>query len=353
MKKTPHIWFIAPFPPPLSGQSQFNAMLRSHLDGVTQTYVLPTGGSAAGKILRAIINPLTVFLRIRRGDIVYTSAPGQLGLWLFLPTIAALRLRRHGHFVHHHSYRAVNLAPMAAHRWLARIGGQRQRHVFLCEKMRRGYVRAYLSPAQAEASLVVPNAFFFAGALPPSPDRRGPIVVGHLSVMTREKGVDYILGLQRRLAGDSSLTFVLAGPIVDDGLRSEVEAAVAASKGQLRWIGPVIGADKAAFYAGVDLFLLPTRLVDEADPLVLLEAFGAGSRVLAADRGCIAERIGAPDDLLSLDPTADADCLRRTAAEIAVDRPAAVRACQARARALHDAAKIQGEAFLAALEGRS
>lgn len=346
------IWFVGPLPPALSGQTRFNAVLAERLARFAALRALPTGGSASEKIWRAILNPLRLLFGVRRGDTIYCSAPGQMGLWLFLPTIAALRLRRLPHFVHHHSYRAVALAPLASHRWLCRIGGPRQRHVFLCDSMREGYSAAYLSPAQAEIAMVVPNAFLFAAGLPDLPRRDGPVVVAHLSVITREKGIDHILDLQRRLADDPEVEFLIGGPIADPALRATVEAAVAASGGKMRWIGPVEGQAKADFYARSDIFVLPTRLIDEADPLVLLESYSAGVGVLAAQRGCIPDRLVSPDHTLTFELEADAARLRAMIAEVRMDRVALGEACQRHAAALNTKAAVQGRDFLEALGER-
>lgn len=343
------IWFVGPLPPSLSGQTRFNAVLADRLGRFAELRLLTTGGSVAEKIRRAAVNPLLLLFVVRRGDKVYCSAPGQMGLWLFLLVIAALRLRRLPHFVHHHSYRAVALAPLASHRWLCRLGGRRQRHVFLCESMRDGYRVAYLSDEQSKGTLVVPNAFLFATELPELPRRDGPVVVAHLSVITREKGIEHVLELQRRLADDPDVVFLIGGPIGEPHLRNTVEAAVAASDGKMRWIGTVQGQAKVDFYAKSDIFVLPTRLVDEADPLVLLEAYRAGVCVLAADRGCIVDRLLSPSHRLSLEPTADTILLRDMIARARKDRTALGRACQDHAERLNAQAATLGGDFLAAL----
>lgn len=345
----PHIWFIAPFPPPLNGQSNYNKVLLEMMKAQATVTCIETGKGSKEKIVRAVQNAWIVLTRIPKGATVYTSAPGQMGLWLFLLVIAALRLRGLDHFVHHHSFRGVNLAPMASHRWLTRLGGSLQRHVFLSEAMFAGYAAAYLSPDQKARALVVPNAFLFAQALPPFPTRQGPITIGHLSVMTREKGVDYILALIVRLLPQTDLCFVLGGPIKDDSLRAEVEALVAAHSDRVDWTGPLEGEAKEAFYSRTDLFLLPSKLIDEADPLVLLEAFSAGAVASGSSRGCIPDRVMTPEHLLSMSIDEDAAMLQALAAEIAADRRGYADRAQAHAKKLFEDARAQGKKFFAEL----
>lgn len=348
-EKTARLWFIGPFPPPLSGQSHYNDTLRSTLQDRTELICLTTGESSFDKIRAAVATPLKLLTGLRAGDRVYTSAPGQAGLWLFLTVIMVLRLRKWEHFVHHHSFRSVKLAPLASHRWLAWIGGPQSRHVFLSETMRDRYAGAYLSPVQARCALVVPNAFLFAQDISEPPLRDGPVTVGHLSVMTREKGVDYILELIARLLPDTDLRFVLGGPIIDGSLRTEVEAMVSAHPNRVEWTGPIKGAAKTAFYARTDLLILPSKLIDEADPLVLLEAFAAGAIAMASDRGCIPDRVMTPDHLMSMDASTDAARLKALADDIVADRSGHAARAQEHARALFSRAQAQGEAFFAAL----
>lgn len=51
--------------------------------------------------------------------------------------------------------------------------------------------------------------------------------------------------------------------------------------------------DVAALFAAADLALLPSTFAGEAAPLVVSEALGAGTPVLASDLGRIAEMVGA------------------------------------------------------------
>lgn len=347
----PQLWFIGPFPPPLSGQSHYNVTLRDRLQASGPVICLTTGETISGKIRAVIDNTWAILTRVRHGDTVYTSAPGQMGLWLFLIVIGALRLRGLTHFVHHHSFRSINLAPMASHRCLAFIGGANSRHVFLSENMRDRYAETYLSPAQLQGTLVVPNAFLFAQEITEPPQRDGPITIGHLSVMTREKGLDHILCLIERLLPETDYRFVLGGPIHDKDLRTELEAIVTAFPDRVEWLGPVQGSEKADFYARTDVFVLPSKLLDEADPLVLLEAFSAGAVALAANRGCIPDRVMTREHLLEMNPDADVALLKGIANQIVVDRQGWAQRCQDHAKGLFAEAKEHGNHFLHELLG--
>lgn len=342
------IWFLGQLPPPTSGQTMFNDRIVRGLSLHAHVKILPVGAGVGAKIMRGAINPLRLLFGYRRGDVVYASVPGQAGVWLFLLTVVALRLRGARWYAHHHSFRPIAIGPLRALRWLGRASGGLASHILLCEAMRDGYERLYRAHPD-ERFICLPNAAFFgAGAGQTVQVRSGAPVVGHLSVMTREKGVPYLLDLWERqiLAGEAGV-LVLAGPIPDPGLQREVKAAVRRHPDRVQWIGPVTGAAKQAFLARIDMLVLPTQLIDEADPLVLLEAYGAGAVVLAPDRGCIRQRLLSDDWLLTMQPDADAVLLARRLRDAVADRGALPARCVGHAEALRAAAESDAVTFLA------
>jgi glycosyltransferase involved in cell wall biosynthesis len=342
------IWMIGPMPLPLNGQSNYNATIAGFFERHVPTMVLPTGGTGPEKILAGLLLPFIVLFAIPRGDHVYTSPPGQMGLWLFLPTIVALRLRRIDHFVHHHSYRPINLGPARTSRLLARIGGSYQRHVFLSERMRDQYAALYLTEAQKRRSFVLPNAFFFYDEKASPAERRGPIKIGHLSVITREKGADYLLELiEQLLAVRDDFSFVLAGPVADPVLKQEILTFCKRHVTRCSYLGSIRGDEKAEFYKSIDIFVLPTRLVDEADPLVLLEAYGYGSEILASSTGCIPERMRLPNMLIRFSPREDVSLLNQTVTRLKEHRALTAQACIQHVKAMHEKSRTYAETFFA------
>ncbi|MCD7099312.1 glycosyltransferase family 4 protein [Stenotrophomonas sp. MMGLT7] len=349
------LWFIGATSPPINGQSLFNDQMQSLLVNRSRKIrFLPIGGDPVEKILRALINPFSILLQWRRGDIVYTSPPGQMGLWLFLLTVLALRLRGAGHFVHHHSYRAINLGPLLSSRLLCLFGGSKQRHIFFSARMAEAYGQLYLTLKQRAHVLVLPNAFLFPMPLEDSlvVARAGPVTLGHLSVMTPEKGVKIVLELtELLLAQGCDIRLVLAGPVKAASLSAQIYASIARYPDKIEWRGPVTGADKARFYREIDLFILPTMLVDEADPLVILEAYSAGVAVLASDRGCISERLMSNYPwLLTMDLESDASRLAQAVSICQKGRCELARAARSQAIELHKAAIEYARVFFTALE---
>lgn len=344
------IWLIGPFPPPLHGQAVYNAAIADHLQQHGTLHILATGSGPASKVLGYGRILWTALFRIARTDIVYTSMPGQLAAWLFALVVAALRLRGIRHFVHHHSYRSIALGPMTIMRLVVWLGRHHQHHILLSPVMRERFVALYLRGKSSQAC-TLSNAFLFCPAasvvVPRAP--RAP-TIGHLSVLSAEKGVDTLIQLFRQIAAmNPVIRLILAGPVGDKRLHTLIDAASADFPDRFEYRGPVTGEAKAHFYGEIDLFVLPTRLIDEAEPLVMLESYSAGVEFMGSNRGCIRERLRRADCLLSDDVEQDSALIVARLDEAATDWSAFRQACGAHANQLHASAASEAASLFAAM----
>ncbi|MFM9889556.1 MAG: glycosyltransferase [Rickettsiales bacterium] len=123
----------------------------------------------------------------------------------------------------------------------------------------------------------------------PRPSWRQPVVIGALGRFSHEKGFDLLLdafallrtrgvAAQLVIGGDGALAPALKAQATKLGIHDAVE-----------WLGWV--EDKAAFFASIDLFCLPSRT--ESFPITLMEAMGHGLPVIATDCGGPASMLGA------------------------------------------------------------
>lgn len=341
----PSIWFVGALPPPLNGQSACNGAMLGELrrrGGAVRIHDI--GGTTATK-LRGIWHAIwSVLVAGRKGDRAYLSIPGQAGVWLFVPLAVLLRLRGIGQFVHHHSFRPINLAPSRAMQTLVRAGGRGQRHILLSADMRRRFSNLYLG-GESDRAMKLSNAYLFGGFRPDQASAARParpVTLGHMSVLTREKGVGYLLDLFEMLATNRrDWRLVIAGPCADAELLNAITSAVAAHSGRIDYRGAVDGAEKERFFADIDMFVLPTTLVDEAEPLVMIESFNRGVDVVANDTGCIRDRIRTPSHLLSGDRKADAAQIEALVAANARDWTATRRDCIDHASAIRALATVE------------
>jgi len=152
----------------------------------------------------------------------------------------------------------------------------------------------------------------------------GPLTIGLLSNLTKEKGLHTFLELVRSAyAQGIGIKAILAGPIASETDRKLVENTSRGMNDALDYRGPVYGSSKDKFYHDIDVFVFPTEYSHEAEPTVVFEALSSGSVVVAFNRGCIKSQIGANG--FAIEPGGSflencIDYLREAAAQVAVLR---------------------------------
>jgi glycosyltransferase involved in cell wall biosynthesis len=136
------------------------------------------------------------------------------------------------------------------------------------------------------------------------------VVIGHLANLSREKGtIDLLQAADRLWQQGESFRVVLAGPEMANFRRFWREWR---PRGPVTRLGVLTEAQKRDFFAGIDLFALPSR--SDSFGLVLLEAWANGIPSVAYRAGGVAEVIQDQEDGL-LAPCGDsvqlAQALRR------------------------------------------
>ncbi len=352
---------IGPFPPPVQGAAEITDRLSQRLaesGGAVTCDTAPKGR------LRGIFYHLSRLPRVvaaigailhggRRGGAVYISAAGGGGVFYDIALAAAARCLRRPLFLHHHSFAYIDRTDWCR-RLLFAIAGGSCRHICLCRRMADELRARYRG---VEEIRIVSNAAHFppAPGLPSGRPSRA-LVIGHLSNLSRDKGLDLVIETLDRCDGSARL--VLAGNPADRDAAHLVADAKARLGSRIDLRGHLEGEAKRRFYADIDVFLFPTRYVNEAEPLVVLEALSAGVPVVAYGRGCIghmipegAGRVVAADQSFAVE--AEAWLRARTAAPESL--VSARQSARDGARAMHEQALPALEALLAELgaAGRS
>ncbi|WP_421850562.1 glycosyltransferase family 4 protein [Novosphingobium sp.] len=333
MMKAPHVVAVGQLPPPVSGFSYITeqtiaAARAAAAELVVNNIASRRGASGIAKHLSRIGESLKACFSIARharspGRVCYVACEGGLGLVYTLAIIGTARLSGYRILLHHHSFGYITQRN-ALMSTIQSVGGTALCNVFLGEAMERGFRAAYSS--RALAGMVLSNAAFVPPVEAAETGRQGPLVLGHLSNLTREKGLHIFLDVLRAaVAAGEPVRAVLAGPVADPSDRALIESASEEFGARLDYRGPLYGEQKDAFYRDIDVFVFPTEYRHEAQPTVLFEAQAAGCKIVSFERGCIAEQVEQDGLVIAQNGDFIAECLgwlRANRDEVRADRAA-------------------------------
>ncbi|MCA3184233.1 glycosyltransferase family 4 protein [Cupriavidus sp.] len=292
--------FLGPLPPPHNGFSASNQRMLDRIRERAPVEVLDVAKRASGRAagLKALANRARQLWRLgrlivkERPHTLYLGLSGGFGQLLDAPFVALANLSGMAIYFHHHSFAYIN-RPTWYTRLIMRCA-PRGRHLVLCDMMGAELSRIYGLPTAnvqvlSNLSLIdLPDASAPVAAPPEAAAEA--IRVGFLSNITAAKGIFTFFEVVR-LAQEIGMPVCarIAGPVAPD-IRARFDAELARTP-CVRYLGPVHGAQKEAFFRDLDALLFPTTYHNEAAPLILLEAQSHGVPVIANDRGCIGSMI--------------------------------------------------------------
>ena len=304
----PALLIVAAEPPPYFGAAVASGrVLAAGRRGGFRFYHLnvidPAGTSNMGRIVPANIAlalkhyaQLTALLAQHREIVAvyvllgFTNAPA---FWRDIGFLLLARLFRKPTIIHCHDnmvevfYRTHSYPARRAMRWA--LQGARAVAV-LCAAIQAATQRV----APRARVVVVPNGLDLEPAGESQHARRELPVVLYLSQLSREKGFWTALQIVAEMHRQGTrIRFEFAGTwklpsdesrarawVVDHGLESMVSIH-----------GPVSEQRKSELLRDADVFLFPTSLRHEGQPLVILEAMAAGLPVITTDIGCISDTV--------------------------------------------------------------
>lgn len=292
----PELIVWGPFPPPVHGLAVVTEALANRLASHARVTRFNVSARPISRFAAINISYRAVRLLVLMGRFglhVFKSRPRVVfvelsaGYVQLADALCALLARMAGArvMIHHHSFAYLGHATtqwfnIAAFRILRGC-----EHIALCPQMQR-LLRDHHGVERSQ-TLILSNAVF----VPPversfGQPGGGALRLGFFSNITAEKGIFVLLELLLALEEDGlPVEGVIAGP-VDPAIAAAFAARLRKVK-SARHVGVVSKASKAAFLAGIDVLVFPSRHIHEAEPLVMIEALSYGVPVLATSRGCI------------------------------------------------------------------
>lgn len=294
-RRPKRVLVVGHLPPPLHGMSLATSRFADVLARRTQVLRLATSADRHGRSLRhhvvRLSRTLAIATRIAgagRGDRLYAGCDAGAGILYVSIVMAVARARRMPRFLHHHSYAYVTRRSglMAL---LVRVAGSATVHVFSCDRQGDAFAGRYPG---ARHRRTVPVTFALDEPSGPSTLRcltaSKPLVLGHFGNLSMAKGVGTAVAtLDACLAEGIDAVLHLGGPLVDPDAVVAVAGAVERVGPRLVQHGPLLGRDKDAYLAGLDVFLFPSRYRNESFGLVVAEAMAAATPVIAHVAGCL------------------------------------------------------------------
>jgi glycosyltransferase involved in cell wall biosynthesis len=153
----------------------------------------------------------------------------------------------------------------------------------------------------------------FAPLAPRVPRTTGPAVLGYLSSIRREKGLDLLIESLRQMVQTHGrdVRLAIAGQILDRAYWRQVQRTIrtAGLQDRVTYHGVPDLPGKVAFLRECDIFVMPTRL-PESRALAAMEALAAGVPVVASRLGVLPELLDQTGGGLTV-TAEDSDALSR------------------------------------------
>ncbi|MBH0066667.1 glycosyltransferase family 4 protein [Pseudoalteromonas sp. NZS100] len=297
------IVFLADMPPPIHGMSNVNGNFYKLLtckEKNESCYLINTAPSKLNKFfpsrLWTLFKVLFMIFRFfhlffylslnRKVEKAYRPINGGKGQIYDVLFILLFKLFRVKVLIHHHSFQYLNNNNTLS-RLLFRLTRGGAEHVVLGSIMKEKLLKVYGIKDKVH---IISNAFMFnASQKEDSKSSSKSLVIGHLANLCKEKGINEFLEtfvtLNQKLP---NLVANLAGPINDKEIQQKVlEMQVEYSN--FHYLGPLYGKRKETFFKNLDIFIFPSKYINEAEPLVLYEAAAFGVFCIGSDVGCMAD----------------------------------------------------------------
>lgn len=229
----------------------------------------------------AILSLMKVNYRFNK---CYFILSGGYGILFEIFILLFLRLYKKKIIIHHHNFSYLNKFSFLFQIAFL-ISGKNSLHIVLCKKMKNKLKRYIL----IKKIIILSNIFLYQSSKNIFKLNKKKINIGFISNITFDKGIKSFFDLFHKL--DKSLfKGILAGPFMNDKVKNYSISELRVLK-NISYIGRVYGYKKTNFYKNIDILIFPTNYNNEAEPLVIYEAFSNNIPVISNPIGCISEMI--------------------------------------------------------------
>jgi glycosyltransferase involved in cell wall biosynthesis len=297
--KNANICLIGAFPPPIVGISIITEQVKKSLQnlGVSTFIINLSPRSLTRNWQNVLIRPLRViigigkylrYLCITSNPTIYLAVSGGLGQVYDIFFVMLARLFKKRMFLHHHSYAYVDKKRLLTS-LLLQISGGETVHIVLCGDMQYKFRNLYKSVKNTE---VISNAgvldWHETQNVTPKKELK---TIGFFSNIFFEKGIAEFFDIAEYFEKKGrNLTALIAGPFQNNDVEAFVHQRISMLK-NVSYVGSKYGDKKAEFYKAIDVLLFPTKYVNEAEPITILESMSYGVPVIAWGLGCIINMI--------------------------------------------------------------
>lgn len=284
---------IGVFPPPFHGMSNINEFIKNIISQITPPYVINCSPNFLDRSFFVRFLKFTIFVKcfsifftrltFQQINSIYIGLSGGYGQFYDFLFILIGRLFRRKIFIHHHSYQYLTKYSLLT-KCLVYVAGVSSVHIVACQKMKADLYKFYPDASNIE---VISGIFSVEAKKTPIFFKKAINRIGFVSNLSVDKGVFEFLKVAN-LSNSHNLPFqfILAGPYQDAAIEKLVSCELKKIK-NTDYIGPIYGDDKYFFYENIDVFLFPTKYINESEGLVIHEAMSRGVPVVAYARGCI------------------------------------------------------------------
>ena len=294
-KDIPEVIVVGPLPPFVGGAAKNTAYVCDVLEGLgMKIHRIPTNWTrtkaehtkSLAIYFDRTINFLLNLIRIVNAKralpnaTVYVVPDGGKGLLFSKIYVRLVTLMFPSLILHHRSYSYISVKSSMMAK-IVSYAPQKTLHVLLDPTMKEKFIELY---GNRSPSIILSNAA--TCDVQPSPDftnLKHSVSIGFLSNMVEDKGFDVFTDAVLKLAQkvNPSTTFMLAGRPI--GVSNELRLIKLQNLlgNRLEYNGEIFGQEKSEFFKGCDIFILPTRFSQEAQPNVLYEAMAGGASIVS------------------------------------------------------------------------